>query len=302
MKKQSKNQKLSHVFLFSGLLVSSFSIFLFFYFSNFAFAASNISGGANEHWAWNDVIGWIDFKAAPDNVQVFNNRLEGYAGSGVGSIALNCNSTPNGDICGVSNFRVSNNGTGLLSGWAWNDNIGWISFWCGNVDVVNCAAADYRVTIDGNGNFSGWAWSEVVGWISFNCADQNVCGTSNYKLNTTWRTSPAASGDLTSSVFDTGVAEGAALQSLMWQGIKPAGTNVKFQIASSNDSAGPWTFVGPDNYTSGYYVPAGPDVPIALDRDDHNNKRYFRYKVFLESDALGEAAPTIDDIIINWSQ
>lgn len=272
------------------------------------FAASNITPDSPPNytqWAWNDVIGWIDFKAAPDNVQIFNDRLEGYAGSGVGSIALNCNSTPNGDICGVSNFKVSNNGTGLLSGYGWNDNIGWISFWCGNEGVGNCAASDYRVTVDGNGDFFGWAWSEVAGWISFNCAElppAGGCGSSNYKLNTTWRTAPAASGDLTSSVFDTGVSEGAALQSLIWQGIKPAGTNVKFQIASSGSASGPWSFVGPDNSTSGYYVPAGPDVPIAIDRDDHNNKRYFRYKVFLESDALGEAAPTIDDIIINWSQ
>ncbi len=67
-----------------------------------AIAASNIS--SSDRWAWNDVIGWIDFKAAPDNVNVFGNRLEGYAGSGVGPIALNCNSTPNGNICGVSDF------------------------------------------------------------------------------------------------------------------------------------------------------------------------------------------------------
>ncbi len=157
------------------------------------------------------------------------------------------------------------------------------------------------MTIDASGDFNGWAWSEVAGWISFNCANDASCGTSNFKTNTSWRAGSAQSGDLTSSVFDTGVAEGAALNIVMWQGIKPAGTNVKFQIASSDAPGGPWTFVGPDNSPTAYYIPAGPDAPAELDRDDHTNKRYFRYKVFLEANVAGDAAPTIDDIIINWS-
>ena len=59
-------------------------------------------------------------------------------------------------------------GTGdNLSGYAWSDNIGWISFNC--TDVGTCATADYGVNVDtGTGNFSGYAWSDNVGWISFN--------------------------------------------------------------------------------------------------------------------------------------
>lgn len=262
-------------------------------------AATNISSA--DRWAWNDVVGWLDFYSS-GNVNVFGNRLEGYANSGVGEIALNCNSTPNGNICATSNFKVSNNGTGLLSGYAWNDNIGWISFWCGNEGAPNCATSNYQVSIDASGDFSGWAWSDVAGWISFNCSNDVSCGTSNYKINTSWRTGVAASGDLTSSVFDTDISEGAALNTLLWQGIKPSGTNVKFQVASSNSAAGPWTFVGPNNSATDYYVPAGPDVTVELDRDDHTNKRYFRYKVFLEANVAGDAAPTVDDIIINWSR
>jgi hypothetical protein len=57
------------------------------------------------------------------------------------------------------------------SGWAWNANIGWISFNCTN-DNPPCVNSDYGVSIDpGSGNFSGYAWSPSVGWISFNRND-----------------------------------------------------------------------------------------------------------------------------------
>ncbi|MEK7662151.1 MAG: hypothetical protein AAB355_01445 [Patescibacteria group bacterium] len=54
-----------------------------------------------------------------------------------------------------------------LSGYAWNDNIGWISFNCTNTS--SCASIDYGVNVDTTTrNMSGYAWSDNVGWISFN--------------------------------------------------------------------------------------------------------------------------------------
>lgn len=47
-----------------------------------------------------------------------------------------------------------------LSGYAWSENIGWISF----------ATSTYNpngVTLDSSGNLSGYAWSENIGWIQF---------------------------------------------------------------------------------------------------------------------------------------
>lgn len=53
-----------------------------------------------------------------------------------------------------------------VSGYAWSENIGWISFNCTNTN--SCAASDYGVRInENNGNVNGYAWSEHVGWISF---------------------------------------------------------------------------------------------------------------------------------------
>ena len=53
-----------------------------------------------------------------------------------------------------------------VSGYAWSENIGWISFNCTNND--SCGISDYGVNIDQvTGDFSGYAWSDNIGWISF---------------------------------------------------------------------------------------------------------------------------------------
>jgi len=51
-----------------------------------------------------------------------------------------------------------------VSGYAWSENIGWISF----NNTSGGGSTSYGVNIDSaTGNFSGYAWSENVGWISF---------------------------------------------------------------------------------------------------------------------------------------
>src|SRR3990167_9845305 len=169
---------------------SKFKIFTFcfviliftFLFLNFISAATNID--STYRYAWNDTVGWIDFGYSIGNVYVYSDRLEGYASSSVGFIALNCDSTPNGNICGTSDFKVSNDGNGYLTGWAYNDAIGWISF-----DSATAGSSyTYQVTINSSsGDFSGWAWNDVAGWISFNCNQSetgNTCGVSDYKVKT----------------------------------------------------------------------------------------------------------------------
>ncbi|MDP6387982.1 MAG: hypothetical protein QGG63_01770 [Candidatus Pacebacteria bacterium] len=60
-----------------------------------------------------------------------------------------------------------------MSGWAWSDNIGWISFNC--TDTNSCGTVDYGVNAVANGNLSGYAWSDNVGWITFNESDLSGC-------------------------------------------------------------------------------------------------------------------------------
>ncbi len=54
-----------------------------------------------------------------------------------------------------------------VSGYAWSENIGWISFSCKNQNNPG----DYGVDISSSGNFSGYVWSENVGWINFAPSD-----------------------------------------------------------------------------------------------------------------------------------
>lgn len=64
---------------------------------------------------------------------------------------------------------VQSASTDNVSGWAWSETIGWISFNCTD---ASCATSNYGVNVNSStGDFSGYAWSENIGWISFNRAD-----------------------------------------------------------------------------------------------------------------------------------
>lgn len=60
-----------------------------------------------------------------------------------------------------------------VSGYAWSDNIGWISFNC--TDTGSCGAVNYGVNIATDGDMSGHAWSDNVGWITFNENELSGC-------------------------------------------------------------------------------------------------------------------------------
>jgi len=123
-----------------------------------------------------------------------------------------------------------------------------------------------------------------------------------------------------SQTFDTNAVNGAGYHSIIWKGTKPAGTNVKIQLATSDcangktnppacDSGGGWGSSSDyyaDNGTTcavtNYYTPA-PGVSQKLNKcnTQFNNKRYFRYKVILEASPTRDAIPTVDDISVNWT-
>ena len=130
-------------------------------------------------------------------------------------------------------------------------------------------------------------------------------------------------GWLDSSTYDTGVPGGAAFNSIMWQGILGSGgaTAVKFQLATANcldgetnppqctsgagwggsKTSGDGAFVGPDGASVTFYQPIGPGSPVALTSIYHNNRRFVRYKVYLERESVGTTSPSVEDIIVNWS-
>jgi len=56
-----------------------------------------------------------------------------------------------------------------IYGWAWSENIGWISFNSLGLGKIPAGGGgnNYGVTIGANGQLSGYAWSENLGWINF---------------------------------------------------------------------------------------------------------------------------------------
>jgi hypothetical protein len=95
----------------------------------------------------------------------FGANVRGYAWSdNIGWLSFN-----NSDVDTLT--ASYNSGTGELEGWGWSDNIGWISLNCATDDSCNPATADHQVNIDESGNLSGEAWSDNLGWLSFNRAD-----------------------------------------------------------------------------------------------------------------------------------
>ena len=299
---------------------------------------TNIASTSPNYWAWNDMIGWIDFyrnDPSTGPVIVQSRQLQGYASSSVGDISLNCNSGGNSsgvNYCptdGTAGYKVKNNGEGDLSGWAWNDLIGWISF-CGTDVLLNATSGcpytgvTYRVLVYNRfgaeappSDFSGWAWNDIVGWISFDCLTALNCDSefyeTGYKVRTSWFAT-STYGDVYSSVFDTGVVGGAKFNSVNFiatgVGTTSTAPGILFQLAISTSSAGPWNFVGSGGSTSTFYTAAydqssplrirGSNYFVSFD-NNYNNARYFRYRIRLKSNKPQTASPVVYDVVVNWS-
>ena len=106
----------------------------------------------------------------------------------------------------------------------------------------------------------------------------------------------AASGSLTSSTFDTGTA--SSFITLNWHPTSQPGDvgadAVRFQLAGDDDNS-TWAYVGPDGTSSTYYTVS--DTPIAASLQ---NKRYIRYKLFLQT-ADRKVSPAISDVSIGYT-
>ncbi|MBI5004413.1 DUF5320 domain-containing protein [Candidatus Kaiserbacteria bacterium] len=67
---------------------------------------------------------------------------------------------------------ISASATSVI-GYAWSDNIGWVSFNCSNTS--SCGTSNYGLWIASDGTVSGYAWSDNIGWISAQGADVSGC-------------------------------------------------------------------------------------------------------------------------------
>lgn len=126
---------------------------------------------------------------------------DGVAESGIGWVSLHCSTDTTGCAGIAGNWGILIDDLGNMSGYAWSDNLGWIS--ANSADLSGCPLAPCTARMSGsslrgwmkalsaNGNgwdgwislsgaspaygptlsgttFSGYAWgSDVVGWLSF---------------------------------------------------------------------------------------------------------------------------------------
>lgn len=155
-------------------------------------------------YAWSENFGWLSFDCVNqldpwdcdqtdntfDNYGVTRtlDTLSGFGRTQIGFVSFNCASSPNLDPCKTADYRVTVDAKGDYHGWAWGEEIGWISFNCADRGGSACSVSNYKVyeTATPTGaEIHGWAWSENYGWISFHCAERGLCdaGEPQYKVS-----------------------------------------------------------------------------------------------------------------------
>jgi hypothetical protein len=101
----------------------------------------------------------------------------------------------------------------------------------------------------------------------------------------------ATSASLVSSIKDgnPGVGNLPNWSTLSWTATTPANTSMKFQVAGSNSSTGPFSFVGPDGTAATFFTTSGASIA------QFNGLRYLEYKALLGTTDT-TATPTLNDV------
>ena len=158
------------------LPIRSLILFVVFFISLIIFNHSSLTEAVEDNnfngYAWSDNAGWISFNYGTSIDG--DGNLTGYAWSDeLGWISFNgadlvgCPSSP-------CNAKIDKY-TDKIIGWAryLSSETGWI-----RLGPVSYSGTDYGLSHDGE-DVLGWAWSDELGWISFNCRNES-CVQSNY--------------------------------------------------------------------------------------------------------------------------
>jgi prepilin-type N-terminal cleavage/methylation domain-containing protein len=108
----------------------------------------------------------------------------------------------------------------------------------------------------------------------------------------------SSSGVLESSIFDTGseINFGNIFWNPVDQPIDAGDGSIRFQIATNAviDETTTWTFLGPDGTSDTYYTNSGQGIGSI-----HHGDRYFKYKVFLQTDSI-DVTPVLANVSITF--
>ncbi|MDD5738718.1 MAG: hypothetical protein PHY72_02200 [Candidatus Pacebacteria bacterium] len=198
---------LSKKFLILPLLIGVVLLVGFLVYENKTRIAEAGAGQNVKGFAWSDLIGWIS--ANSSNCDTNNDGIS----EGVPPAC-----PVSGTVIPNYGLNIADNGTtGIFSGYAWSEHVGWISF--NQADLTGCPSGVCRAEVDkatgvvsgwakflttgdwlklkgtnygfvinkGTGEFSGYAWGDVTaGLVSASCQNNNRCASNNYKLTTTF--------------------------------------------------------------------------------------------------------------------
>ena len=139
-----------------------------------------------------------------------------------------------------------------------------------------------------DGGTSGTSW--IIPLSGTTTPTQNDAG-----FHTYMDSGFAPSGTFVSSLKDANPAPDkfASWSTISWTATVPANTDLKFQVAGSNNPFGPFAFVGPDETASTFFSNGG-----SLSQFD--GQRYLKYKAFFTT-TDGGATPTIHDVTLCYS-
>lgn len=164
-----------------------------------------------------------------------------------------------------------------------------------NYDITSIVSADFP-GVPGNKNYILYIKND-----NFDTTNLSAKLVLTYKYTKNTGNLPV-SGFVISSTVDTNIAQGAAFNSVMWNGNLNGG-KVRLQLATSDSNLGPWIFKGPYCDVNNYYE-NDTNTPAKIKCAEHNNKQYFRYKIILCSSncvSPGSNNPSVNDVIVNWS-
>jgi hypothetical protein len=118
------------------------------------------------------------------------------------------------------------------------------------------------------------------------------------RFNDTWELAGfyTSTGFFVSSYLDSTYTD-TEFTNIWWNltpGAQPVDTNMTFQIAVSNNSAGPWSFRGPDGTSSTYYTVPGQQIFAGT------VARYLKYSATLIS-FTGLETPRMEDVTIVYT-
>ena len=144
---------------FATMIVGLLFVFLFVYGYFYTTSQSDFVSTAHAQPASEEEIGGWMWNGIDDN----NDSI---VDGGVGWISLNCS---NRNVCDTSNYAVRVDSDGVLSGYAWAGDYGWLSFEEDTVSIEGSSLTGRARFLTGDNDNDGWD-----GWVEF--TDVTVSG------------------------------------------------------------------------------------------------------------------------------